>query len=93
MYLAMETFNVKVQVLMPSGDGFNSAVMAAEKGNCEPLRSLCREEVERFEAYLKKSDPWFAEGLVPIEQRAIEGYLYQKLRGHMDAPPIKGLPG
>lgn len=93
MYWSMETFNAKIQVRVPSEDEFNVAVAAAEKGNGVPLRDLCREEVERFEAYLKKSDPWFAEGLVQIEQRAIEGYIYQKLRGHVDTPPVEGLPG
>jgi hypothetical protein len=89
----METFNAKIQVLMPSGKEFDAAIAAAEKGEGEPLRSLCRKEVERFEAYLKRSDAWFVEGLAPIERLAIEGYIYQKLRGHMDAPPPSGSPG
>ena len=89
----METFNAKIQVLMPSEEEFNAAIAEAEKGVSVPLRSLCQKEVERFEAYLKKSDTWFAEGLAPIEKRVVEGYVYQKLRGHMDTLPAKGLPG
>ncbi len=89
----METFNAKIQVLMPSEEEFDAAIVAADKGVSEPLRVLCRKEVERFEAYLKKSDAWFAEGLAPIERRAVEGYIYQKLRGHMDSPPLGGFLG
>jgi hypothetical protein len=89
----METFNAKIQIRMSSEDDFNAAIAAAEKGVGDSLRGLCRKEVERFELYLKKSDAWFSEGLAPFERLAIEGYLYQKLRGHMDALPVKGLPG
>ena len=56
-------------------------------GDTEHLRSLCRKEVERFEQYCTAVDPNFQDGsgFVRIEARAIEGYLYQKLKGHIDA--------
>ena len=92
MYWSMETFNAKIQVCMPSEKEFDAAIAAAEKGVGEPLRGLCRKEVERFETYLKKSDPWFADGLARVEKIAIEGYIYQKLRGHVDALPLEGFP-
>jgi hypothetical protein len=92
MYEGMKNFNVEIKVSMPSKNDFNSATDAAENGNSQPLRDLCRKEVDRFEAYLKKSDPWFVDGLASLERKAVEGYLYQKLRGHMDAPEIEGLP-
>jgi len=72
---------------------FDAAVETAAKGNAEPLRSLCRKEVESFEQYLKASDPQFREGLAKFERMSIEGYLYQKLRGHLDAKKSQpGLP-
>jgi len=51
------------------------------------LRSLCRKEVERFEQYCTAVDPNFQDGsgFVRIEANAVEGYLYQKLKGHIDA--------
>jgi hypothetical protein len=53
----------------------------------EHLRSLCRKEVERFEQYCNATDPSFEDGVgfVRIEARVLEGYLYQKLKGHIDA--------
>ena len=53
----------------------------------ERLRSLCRKEVERFEQYCTTVDPNFQDGsgFVRIEARIVEGYLYQKLKGHIDA--------
>jgi hypothetical protein len=60
------------------------ALASAEQGNPSPLRLLCRKEVECFEAAIKQH-PHYADGLVLIERRVIEGYLYQKLRGHLDA--------
>lgn len=53
--------------------------------NPELLRSLCRNEVDNFEAYLRSSDPWFRDGLARFERLAIEGYIYQKAKGHIDA--------
>jgi len=56
-------------------------------GDTNRLRSLCQKEVERFERYCVAVDPNFQDGrgFVRIEARAIEGYLYQKLKGHIDA--------
>jgi hypothetical protein len=51
-----------------------------------PLRSLCREEVARFDAYLKDFGAEFAGGLASWEKLVLEGYLYQKIRGHLDPP-------
>jgi hypothetical protein len=53
----------------------------------EFLRSLCRKEVERFERYCTSTDPNFSDGagFARIEARAIEGYLYQAVKGHIDA--------
>lgn len=53
--------------------------------NPDLLRSLCRKEVESFEAYVRANDPWFRDGLVRMERLAIEGYIYQKVKGHIDA--------
>ena len=49
------------------------------------LRSLCQKEVSRFIDYVQHEDPQFREGLARFERLAIEGYLYQKARGHIDA--------
>lgn len=55
-------------------------------GKPDPLRILCRKEVDRFEA-VAKQHPDYRDGLVRIERFAVEGYLFQKLRGHIDAGP------
>ena len=57
---------------------------AIAKGNALPLRSLCRKEVARFELAVRQH-PDYRDGLVMIERRAVEGYLYQKLRNHIDS--------
>ena len=56
-------------------------------GDPDRLRFLCQKEVERFERYCTAVDPNFQDGggFVRIEARAVEGYLYQKLKGHIDA--------
>jgi len=56
----------------------------AGRGNAGPLRALCRKEVEAFEASMRMH-PDYSDGLVKIERLAVEGYLYQKIRGHIDA--------
>jgi hypothetical protein len=48
------------------------------------LRSLCQKEVNRFDTYLRAVDPQFRDGLSKFERVAIEGYLYQKSKGHID---------
>lgn len=49
------------------------------------LRNLCRKEVESFDSYLRQADPQFTDGLAKWESLVVEGYIYQKLRGHLDA--------
>lgn len=49
------------------------------------LRSLCQKEVDRFVDYVQHEDPQFRDGLAKFERFAIEGYLYQKAKGHIDA--------
>jgi hypothetical protein len=64
-------------------DELAAAQAEASRGNAGPLRDLCRKEVEAFEACIKQH-PDYADGLVKIERLAVEGYLYQKVRGHVD---------
>jgi hypothetical protein len=54
-------------------------------GGPDQLRSLCRKEVDRFDEYLRRTDPQFRDGLARFERLAIEGYIYQKAKGHLDA--------
>lgn len=58
---------------------------AAEKGDPKPLRLLCRKEVGHFEKVIREH-PDYRDGLVQIERLVVEGYLYQKIRRHIDAP-------
>lgn len=53
-------------------------------GDPVQLRSLCQKEVQLFEDYVRRSDPQFRDGLARFERLAIEGYLYQKVKGHLD---------
>jgi len=48
------------------------------------LRDLCRKEASRFDEYLRTTDPQFRDGLAKFELLAVEGYLYQKAKGHID---------
>jgi hypothetical protein len=48
------------------------------------LRDLCRKEASRFDEYLRTTDPQFRDGLARFELLAVEGYLYQKAKGHID---------
>lgn len=59
--------------------------LAAEavKGG-DTLRDLCREEVDAFENVMRRH-PDYRDGLARFERFAVEGYLYQKIRGHLDA--------
>ena len=50
----------------------------------QSLRNLCRKEVEYFDKYLRQHGGEYKEGLAKFEALAIEGYLYQKIRGHLD---------
>jgi hypothetical protein len=49
----------------------------------QPLVDLCRKEVSNFDAYLRSYGSEYKDGLSRFERAAIEGYLYQKLRGRL----------
>jgi len=58
------------------------------------LRDLCQKEVDLFDAYLRSYGKEYAGGLSKFERSAIEGYLYQKIRGRVDSMrEPEGLPG
>ena len=57
---------------------------ALRKGG-DLLRSLCRKEVDRFDEYLKRYGHEYTAGLAKFERFVVEGYLYQSIRGHIDA--------
>lgn len=51
----------------------------------ESLREACKDEVARFATYVNAVDPQFRRCPLAKEERvAIEGYLYQKIRGHIE---------
>jgi hypothetical protein len=59
--------------------------VALEKAkSSDGLRDLCRREVARFHEYLQNFGGDYKDGLSKWEGLAIEGYLYQKFRGHID---------
>ncbi len=66
-------------------DGDPTAVKELLNGDSKLLRNLCRKEAESFDEYLRQVDPQFKEGLARWELLAVEGYIYQKLKGHIDA--------
>jgi len=77
---------MNVELTFPwTAEELQAAKLEAEKHNPLPLRALCRKEVERFEQVIREH-PDYQDGLVLIERRVVEGYLYQKIRGHIDAP-------
>jgi len=76
---------MKLTVELPFTEAeFTAAQEDAGRGNAGPLRALCQKEVEAFESTMRLH-PDYADGLVKIERLAVEGYLYQKLRGHIHA--------
>jgi hypothetical protein len=86
--------NMTIEIDLPFSEvELGEAVLAAENGNKEPLRALCRKEVDRFEAYLRDFgsradnhlDRDWVHGLARFERMVVEGYIYQKVRGHIDA--------
>ena len=78
---------MKIELSLPfSEEELRVALEQADKGKSDPLRALCQKEVARFEQAARQH-PAYRDGLVIIERRAVEGYLYQKLRGHIDATP------
>ena len=58
----------------------------------EPLRALCRQEVENFDQYLRRYGSEYQDGLAKFERLVLEGYLYQKIRGHLDQDSSPDLP-
>jgi hypothetical protein len=48
-----------------------------------PLRDLCQKEVDLFEDYLRTQEG-YTDGLAKFLRLAIEGYLYQKIRGRLN---------
>ena len=50
----------------------------------DPLRDLCRKEVDAFDEYLRNYGGDYGQGLARFERFAVEGFLYQKIRGHLD---------
>ena len=81
----MAQFTMTLEV-PPEELGDHENIQSAMK-NPDVLRSLCRKEVERFERYCNAVDPNFTDGrgFVKIEARILEGYIYQKVKGHIDA--------
>lgn len=75
--------------------------LEAAVANTEFLKFLCRKERERFEQYCNATDPNFrdGQGFVRIEALVLEGYLYQMVKGHVDAyhagdlSPLEGQNG
>jgi hypothetical protein len=61
----------------------------------DALRSLCRREADRFDTYLRNYGDEYAEGLADWEKKAVEGYIYQKIRGRIDeqTEEVSDLPG
>lgn len=61
----------------------NGAVAAAIRDGGEQLRQIVSAEVDRFDAYLRNFGHEYVEGLARFERLAVEGYIYQKLRGRL----------
>ena len=81
-----ECFVIDLKVTDPE-----TAKAVAEGG--APLRSLCQKEVSKFEDYLREYGGEYGEGLARFERLAIEGYIYQKVRGHFDGQEKADLSG
>jgi hypothetical protein len=59
--------------------------LSSALSNPDALRAVCKEEVTRFATYVNTVDPQFKKCPLAKEERAaIEGYLYQKVKGHID---------
>jgi hypothetical protein len=74
--------NISIELPFKESE-LKAALESAGKGNAIPLRSLCQKEVALFEAAIR-DHPDYRDGLVKIERLAVEGYLYQKLRNHIN---------
>ena len=75
-------------ILKLEGEPKEIEELVSKGGN--PLRYLCQKEVECFDQYVRSfardrpdigSD--YATGIPRFEREAIEGYLYQKLKGRV----------
>lgn len=55
----------------------------------EPLRRLCRKEVEEFDVYMREHEPNWAGGLAAWEKQILLTFLYQKMRGRLDGGPVE----
>jgi hypothetical protein len=68
---------------------------AAVANGGQQLRDLCQKEVDLFDAYLRSYGKEYAGGLAKFERSAIEGYLYQKIRGRVGSVDVEpdDLPG
>ena len=77
---------MKIEIDFPFSEAElrNAIETVKDTGKSGPLRVLCQKEVERFDATARQH-PDYADGLVRIERFAVEGYLVQKLLGHVDA--------
>lgn len=78
---------MKVELEFPwTEEELSSAIEAVRSsGKSDPLRSLCRKEVEHFERVIMHH-PDYSDGLVKIERLAVTGYLVQKLLGNLKKP-------
>lgn len=62
-------------------DGLDTSSISADM-----LRSLCTQEVDEFDRYMRENEPNWREGLAEWEKQIIRTYLYQKARGRIDPP-------
>lgn len=51
----------------------------------EALKALSRREAGLFEEWLRKNEPEYHDGLVPIERMAVAVYIYKKLSEQFNA--------
>ena len=58
---------------------------AASKEGGQVLINLCRKEADSFDTYLRGCGiELYEDGLAKWEKEALAGYLYQKIRGHLE---------
>ena len=55
------------------------------------LLERCAKEVDEFDRYLRSYGNEYRTGLVPLEKRALVGFLYQSLRGNLKKWRDRGL--
>jgi hypothetical protein len=80
-------------MLTEADESGNQVLVDVSTAKTDRLRTLCQKEVQRFEDYCRATDPNFRDGgFAKFELRVLEGYLYQKVKGHIDAfhnPPTE----